>query len=59
MPNTGNKFNDLYELSKNIRQIKINNDKTTEEYEFEKNKTELTFKPQINKQGNERKRSPI
>jgi hypothetical protein len=38
MPKTGNKFNDLYELSKNIRQIKQNNDKTTEEYEYDKNR---------------------
>ena len=45
MPNTGNKFNDLYELSKNLQQHKKNIDKSTVEYEFEKSKDECTFKP--------------
>lgn len=45
MPNTGNKFNDLYELSKNLQQHKKNMDKSTVEYEFEKSKEECTFKP--------------
>lgn len=45
MPNTGNKFNDLYELSKNLQQVKVKADKTKQEYEYERNKDECTFRP--------------
>ncbi len=38
MPHTGNKCIDLYELSKNLHKIKQQTDKSTIEYEFEKNK---------------------
>ena len=48
MPQTGNKFNDLFELSKNMKQIKNQTDRTTIEVEYEKNKGQCTFKPQIN-----------
>jgi hypothetical protein len=48
MPKTGNKFNDLYELSKNLKQIRRQEDVTTEEVEYKKNVSELTFKPKIN-----------
>jgi Fe-Mn family superoxide dismutase len=40
--------NDLYELSKNLKQIKRQEDVTTEEVEYKKNVSELTFKPKIN-----------
>jgi hypothetical protein len=48
MPQTGNKFNDLFELSKNMKQIKNLTDRTTIEVEYEKNKGQCTFKPHIN-----------
>jgi|LauGreDrversion4_2_1035121.scaffolds.fasta_scaffold162408_2 hypothetical protein len=48
MPNSGNKFNDLYELSKIMKNQKKKEDKSTEQYEFEKHKSHLTFKPTIN-----------
>lgn len=51
MPQTGNKCNDLFELSKQIRQIKGNNtDRTTIDLDYEKNKAQCTFKPKINSQ---------
>lgn len=67
MPSTGNKFNDLYELSKIMKdQKKDVKEKTTEEHEFEKSHRECTFKPSINnysgtKTGGEiiRRRSPV
>ena len=45
MEQTGDIFNDLYVLSKKIEFIKPKQDKTTIDYEFEKNKEECTFKP--------------
>lgn len=45
MPRSGNKFNDLYALSKILQKKGY---KTTEEYEFERNRAHLTFKPTIN-----------
>lgn len=51
MPKTGNKFNDLYQLSKNLKEVKTSQDKSTVEYEFEKSKDECTFKPQTMKPG--------
>jgi hypothetical protein len=46
MPRTGNKFNDLFSLGKIMaEQKKEQQDKTTEEYEFEKAARECTFKP--------------
>ena len=48
MPQTGNKCNDLFELSKNMKQIKTNTDRSTIDVEFEKNKGQCTFKPKIN-----------
>jgi hypothetical protein len=41
----GNKFEELYQLSKTIRRV----DKTKEEMEFEKAEKECTFAPRINK----------
>lgn len=46
MEQTGDIFNDLYVLSKKIEFIKPKQDKTTIDYEFEKNKEECTFKPE-------------
>jgi hypothetical protein len=43
MPNTGNKFNDLYELSKKLQPLKEKADKTTNDYEFEKMKDDCSF----------------
>jgi len=48
MPQTGDKCNDLFLLSKNIKQVKNHTDRSTIEIEFEKNKEECTFKPHIN-----------
>lgn len=42
MPNTGNKFNDLFELSKKIKPLK-SKDKNLDEFEYEKGKDECTF----------------
>lgn len=50
MPHSGNKHQDLYELSKIMKERKrMARDKTTIEYEFEKHQKDCTFKPQINK----------
>lgn len=46
MPQTGDRFNDLYTLAKKLQQ-KPKSDKTTEEIEFEKAQTECTFQPNI------------
>lgn len=48
MPQTGDKCKDLYLLSKNLKQIRTNQDRTTEEVEFSKQAPECTFKPQTN-----------
>lgn len=47
MSNTGNKFNDLYELSKKIQPIKDQLDKTKADHEYERVKDDCTFKPNI------------
>lgn len=47
MPNTGNKFNDLYELSKKMQPLKEHQDKSAQDYEYEKMKDECSFRPQI------------
>ena len=52
MVNTGNKFLDLYELSKNIKMIKTTADKSTVEYEYEKQKDQCTFKPNLSSNNN-------
>lgn len=44
MSNTGDKFNDLYNLAKRLH-AKPKKDKTAEEVEFEKFKEECTFAP--------------
>ena len=44
MSNTGDKFNDLYNLAKRLH-AKPKKDKTSEEVEFEKFKEECTFAP--------------
>lgn len=49
MEETGDKFNDLYVLSKKIDFLKPKRDKSTEDLEFEKAKDECTFKPKIGK----------
>jgi len=47
MENTGNKFNDLYELSKKLKQHQIKTDKTNQDYEYEKSKDQCTFTPNL------------
>ena len=47
MEETGDKFNDLYVLSKKIDFIKPKRDKSSQELEFEKAKDECTFKPKV------------
>lgn len=47
MEQTGNKFNDLYLLSKKIDFIKPKRDKSTDEIEYQKNKEECTFVPSL------------
>jgi hypothetical protein len=49
MPSTGDRCNDLYELSKALNSVKWRNDKSKEDYEFEKSKEECTFVPNLNK----------
>lgn len=52
MPHSGNKHHDLYELSKIMKDKKRDaRDKSTIEYEFEKNQKDCTFRPQINRAG--------
>ena len=51
MPNTGNRCNDLYLLSKNMqRQRKNIKEKTANDIEYEKSKDECTFKPNLTQQ---------
>ena len=38
MPQTGNKCKDLFELSKNMKSVKNNLDRSTIEIDYEKNK---------------------
>ena len=45
MPNTGNKFNDLFELSKKMQPYREKQDKSLVDYEYEKSRDECTFKP--------------
>lgn len=47
MESTGDKFNDLYALSKRIEFIKPKRDKSTQDIEFEKGRSECTFKPTL------------
>lgn len=47
MPNSGNKFNDLFELSKKLQPNKDKTDKSNADYEYERMRDELTFQPQI------------
>ena len=49
MEQTGDKFNDLYVVSKKIDFIRPKVDKSSAEYEFEKSRTECTFKPNLEK----------
>ena len=44
MPSSGDKFTDLYLLSKKLKSLP-KQEKTSEELEFEKNKEECTFAP--------------
>ena len=44
---TGDRCNDLYELSKHLQQFKWRSDKSNEDYEYEKSKDECTFVPNI------------
>lgn len=44
MPQTGDKFNDLYELGKKLNKLP-KQEKTTEEIEYERSKNECTFAP--------------
>lgn len=46
LPQTGDRFNDLYTLAKKLQQ-KPKQDKTTEEIEFEKASGQCTFAPNI------------
>lgn len=54
MPNSGNKFNDLYELGKSMQLKRGRVDKTAEEAEFEKSRDECTFVPQTTRQHQQR-----
>lgn len=47
MPNTGNRFNDLFELSKILQPFKEKQDKSTADYEYEKMREECTFHPNL------------
>lgn len=47
MEETGDKFNDLYVLSKKIDFLKPKRDKSSQELEYEKAKDECTFKPKV------------
>lgn len=49
MAQTGDKFNDLYELSKKINKMQPKEDRTSEEIEYEKNKDACTFAPNVKK----------
>ena len=49
MTNTGNKFNDLFELSKKLQPLKQKEDKNAVDYEFEKSRDECSFKPNLTK----------
>lgn len=49
MEETGDKFNDLYVLSKKIDFLKPKRDKSAEDVEFERAKDECTFQPKISK----------
>ena len=53
MEQTGDKFNDLYVVSKKIDFLRPKVGKTSNELEYEKSKNECTFQPKINKQKNE------
>ena len=46
MPQTGDRFNDLYTLAKKLQQ-RPKEDKTSEEIEYEKNAGQCTFAPNI------------
>jgi hypothetical protein len=48
MPNTGDRCNDLYVLSKAMNQNKSKIEKTKDECEYERYKEECTFKPTTN-----------
>jgi hypothetical protein len=47
MGTTGDRCNDLYELSKTLHQFKWRNDKSKDDYEYEKSKDECTFAPNL------------
>lgn len=47
MESTGDKFNDLYVLSKKIDFLRPKKDKTTVEVDFEKNRSDCTFTPNL------------
>ena len=49
MESTGDKFNDLFILSKKIDFVKPKRDKSTQDIEFEKSKEECTFRPVLDK----------
>lgn len=51
MEQTGDKFNDLYVLSKKIEFLKPKKDKTAVEIDFEKNRNDCTFTPNLLKSG--------
>jgi len=53
MEQTGDKFNDLYVVSKKINFLKPQIGKTRDELDYEKNRSECTFQPRINKQKND------
>lgn len=45
MENTGNKFQDLFNLSSTLSSFKKKDDIKTIDYEYQKGKNECTFKP--------------
>ena len=55
MEQTGDKFNDLYVLSKKIDFLRPKRDKSTDDLEFERARQECTFQPQISKKSKQSK----
>ena len=47
MPQTGDKCKDLFDLSKHIINKRDKTDKTRDDYDFERNKDECTFTPNV------------
>ena len=55
MEQTGDKFNDLFVLSKKIDFLKPRRDRSTEDLEFERGREECTFQPKISRKSKQSK----